>query len=497
MKRIAIIAALTLTALLALTFFLFLPMTSQWQTKSLLRESGFTQARIEKAAKIPGGYSLENISLDNNQFSTIENVTLRTGKDGKTLTIDKMVLTGDWKKGPLPEIAGWSPPGKIQDFAKMLRKRKIETLILNGGQLDIALPWAGLIRLEAKGQMNLLPDGAIRLQAVLWSVQKQLKAEIQVNGEFAPNGLASIDFEVVDGRVSLEPFIASRLGGWLIINKTAENAPWSASAQLVAGAARLYGLVLNGLTLTAQGTLIDSTLTLQAGGKENDKLTFSADARLRKGEKNTLSSTLRADNIADLIQAVTNLSNDAETMPPPASATRPGAIVIYDSEAVTPSGLFANASIGLSDLTGKVWMKGAMRKTATGTDLDIQQASLKKLAAAFGINNLESNGMLTGLFTLSRDDKGALTIDQGLIRATEPAKLAYSGEALPASLQTTRKDALNILKLFAYDNLEMYISGPLSGQLEGDISMTGTPLTGTDQKATLITLHFKDQLLDE
>jgi hypothetical protein len=496
MKRIATIAALTLTALLALTFFLILPMTSQSQTKSLLRESGFTQAHIEKSSKIPGGYSLENISLDNNHFSTIENVTLHTGKNGKTLTIDKMVLTGDWKKRLMPEIAGWSPPGQIQDFARMLRKRKIETLILNGGQLDIALPWAGLIRLEAKGQMNLLPDGAIRLQAVLWSVQKQLKAEIQVNGEFAQNGLASIDFEVVDGRVNLEPFIASRLGGWLIINKTAENMPWSASAQLVAGAARLYGLVLNGLTLTTQGTLTDSTLTLQAGGKETDNLTFSADAHLRKNEKNTLSATLRADNVADLIQAVANLSNSAETTPPPALGIRPGAIAIYDSEADTWPGLFSNAGIGLSDLTGKVWMKGAVRKTASGIDLDIQQASLANLAAAFGIDDLDSNGLLTGLFTLSRDDKGAVKIDQGLMRATEPAKLAYSGEKLPAPLQTTRKDALSLLKLFAYDNLEMYVSGPLSGQLEGDISMTGKPLMGTDQKATLITLHFQDQLLE-
>lgn len=493
MKRIAIIIAFTAASLLALAFFLILPMTSQWQTKSLLRESGFTQARIEKAAKIPGGYSLENISLDNNEFSTIENVTLRSGKDGKTLTIDKMVLTGDWKGTLIPEISGWTPPPELQDFVKALRKRKIESLILNGGQLDIALPWAGLIRLEAKGQMTLLPDGAIRLQAVLWSVQKQLKAEIQVNGEFAPNGLASIDFEVVDGRVDLEPFIASRLGGWLIINKTAESTPWSASAQLVAGTARLYGLALNGLTMTTQGSLTDSTITLQAGGKENDRLAFSADAHLRRNDKDRISATIRAENISDLLQAVANTGGESAP-PQTTTAARPGAIAIYDSESDTIAGLFSNANIGLSDLTGKVWMKGAIRKTATGSDFDIQEASVKNLAAAFGIENFDSNGKLTGLFTLSRDDKGAVKIDQGLMRATEPAKLAYSGESLPPSLQATRKDALDLLKLFAYDNLEIYVSGPLSGDLEGDISMTGKPLSGQDVKSTLISLHFKDRM---
>lgn len=491
MKRIIIFTAVVLALVTGLIVFVLLPMSAQGQMKSVLKSAGFTTTQITTSEKIPGGYNYGGIRLDPNEFSTIENATLLSGADGKTLTLNKVVLTGDWRNGVVPEISGWLSGSHLQALAAALHKYKITTLSLNSGQLDIAVPVAGLLRLEAKGQVDLMPDGALRLQAVLWSTQKQLKSEIHINGEFARNGIASIDFEIVDGRVDLAFLEASRLGGWLILNKTAETAPWSISAQIVAGAARLNGLSVNGLTLSTQGNMQDATIAIQAGGRENDPMALAVDANLRKNGKEKVTATLRANSLPALITALSNTKKDQRT---DRVEHLPGVVGIYSAEADTFPKLFDSAGFGISDLAGKVWMKGILRKTATGADLDLQQVSILSLAQALGLNDFNANGMLTGLFPITKDDQDVWRVDQGLMRATQPAKLSFSGDSLPSALKATRKDAIGLIKSFNYDNLEIFISGPLSGQLEGDITMTGKSDSAPDAKSTLVTLRFKDSL---
>lgn len=487
MKRILIISGLLLAALVALTVFVVLPMTSQANVKSILKDGGFASARVKDISKIPGGFNLSGVTLDKDEFSTIDNVTLRSSPDGQVLSIDKIVLTGDWTQALAPDISGWSPRGGFESLSRAMKKNKIQTILLTGGQLDVKIPLAGLVRLEAKGQITRMPDGAVRLQAVLWSVQQQLQAEINVNGEFTPDGLASIDFEVAEGRLNLATLAATRLGGWLIMNKTNATAPWTISAQVVAGTARLHGIPLNGLTFSTQGSLQDSTITLQAGGAENDKTAFAVDARLRKDGKDTLSATLRADHFADILDVLTAGPLDEKND----TKTSPGAIAIYDSESDTAAGLLKAGNIGLSDLAGGIWMKGALRKTDAGAEMDIQQMALQQAVNAFGIENFKSTGTLTGMFPINRDKDGVLRIEQGLMRATSPSTLSYTGKDFPDFLHTTRKDALSVLKLFAYDNMEIFISGPLNRSIEGDISMTGKP--SSDQKATLVTFHIQNK----
>ena len=487
MKRILIISGLLLATVIALGIFVILPMTSQSHLKSILKDGGFASARVKDVSKIPGGFNLSGVTLDKDEFSTIDNVTLRSTPDGKILAVDKIVLTGDWTQSLTPEISGWSPRGGFESLSRAMKKNKIHTIALTGGQLDVKVPVAGLIRLEAKGQITRLPDGAVRLQAVLWSVQQQLQAEINVNGEFTPDGIASIDFEVAEGRLNLASLAATRLGGWLIMNKTESSSPWTISAQVVAGTARLHGIPLNGLTFSTQGSLADAAITLQAGGAENDKTAFAVDAKLRKDGKDTLSATLRADHFSDILDFLTAAPLDDK----PSKKTSPGAVAIYDSESDLASDLFKIGNIGLSDLAGNIWMKGALRKTETGAEMDIQQVAIQQAANAFGIDDFKSSGTLTGLFPIIRDKDGVLRIEQGLMRATSPSALSYTGKDFPDFLHTTRKDALSVLKLFAYDNMEIFISGPLNQGIEGDISMTGK--ASSDQKATLVTFHIQNK----
>lgn len=491
MKRMAILITVTLAVLLGV-FFLTRPVTAQGQIKSILQDAGFAKINISSAAKMPGGYNYQGISLDPDQFSTIESATLLTAQDGqKTITLNKLVLTGDWRKGWMPEISGWIAPKNIRALADGLRRNRIDALVLNGGQLDVVVPVAGLIRLEAKGRLDLLPDGAVRLQAVLWSVQKQLKAEIHINGEFAQNGIASLDFEVVDGRMSLDMLDASRLGGWLILNKKEDSPNWSVSAQLVAGTAKVQNFAMNGLTLSLQGDLQDASMTLQAGGNDNRGTALAVDAQFKARGKDSVRATVQADDFSALLNL---FSSSAAT----SSGQRPGAILYYEAEADTIAGISDAANIRISDLSGQAWLNGRLRKTETGAEFDIQQAALQNLGRAFGLDGFAANGFLTGLVPLQRDADGTIRLEQGLLRATQPAHLSYKADCLPPALTTQRQDALSLLESFTYDNLEILVGGPLSGEIEGNISMTGKPgRQDNDAKATLLNLGIKGRLLHD
>jgi hypothetical protein len=463
-----VLFAVVAAVLLAVIFFFGLPVTAQWRMTGVLRDMGFAQAHIGKTIRSPGGYSFEKIRLDNNEFSTVEQIILQ----GENLTINRPVMTGDWTKLADPDIAGWVMPPGVRGMVAALAKKNIKTVTLNGGQLDISVPLLGIVRLEAKGQMTLMQDGAVRIQSVLWSVQQKMKAELKVKGEFAANGISSMDIEVVDGRLTLPAAAANRLGGWLILNKDSATAPWSVSGQILAGAARAYTLPLNAVIMSVQGTLPDAAITAQAGTPGGDDTTLNVDMHLRRAGEDSISATLRMEPFED----------------------RPGIVAVYATSAPTMAETMNKGEISLSDLAGVPWMKGRFRRTGETMEMDVQEVSMQPLAEALGIRDLKADGVLTGLLPLRHDEKNQLVIDQGLLRAASRGALEFSGKTLPASVQSTRDDAAKMLKAFDYDFLELSVAGPALDMMEGDISLSGTPSATPDAKPVLIPLHFQGKI---
>lgn len=463
-----ILVASTVLLVLAGLFYLLQPMLAQMGMTAILREAGFKQARIEKTERRPGGYAFLNATLDGNQFSTIERMTLQ----GKTLTIDKMVLTGEWKKLNAPDIAGWTGRPRLSALAAKIAARGIGAMTLNGGQLDVSLPWLGLVRLEAKGMATLLPDGALRLQSTVWSVQQKMKTHMTVNGEFAPNGLASLDAEITEGKLDIPGFSASRLGGWVILNRDQAGRAWNISGQLMAGTAALWEMTLNSLVLSVQGTTLESALALQASGGGSDPAAtpLAVDMTLRRNGEDHIAATFRVDSLGE---------------------NRPGAVFIYDSRGQTMQSLFNTGNLGIADLAGDIWMKGTLRRDARGAEIDIQEVRLQPLADAFGMLDLTIDGAMTGLLPLGRDQNGKLAIQQGLLRSAVPGHLSLAGNTLPPPLTATRDDAAKILKAFLYEKIELLVSGIPFDTLGADVSMTGKSSLEKDAKPTLVTLQVQ------
>src|SRR5690606_14498862 len=132
-------------------------------------------------------------------------------------------------------------------------------------KFDATIPLVGIARIEARGQMDFLPDGATRIQSARWTAQNAFKATINVNGECGASGISSLNIDIADGRVGLNGSAHSRVGGWLILNRSGD-APWSLSGQVMAGLAKLHGIAFNSLTVSAEGTAQDAKLTVQGSG---------------------------------------------------------------------------------------------------------------------------------------------------------------------------------------------------------------------------------------
>lgn len=476
MKRFALIA-LAGFVVIVVGVYLSLPFMAGMQVKGILKDAGFQDVKIGGTDKIPGGYVFNDIRLDSNNFSTIKSVTVQSMKDARVISIDKIILTGDWKKWDAPEIAGWVMPEKRSTLIKALRDHGFTSVVLEGGQFDAAVPLIGLARFEARGQVDLLPDGAMRVQSALWSVQKQLKADLRVNGEFGPNNVSSLDVEIGDGRIDIDNIVLSRTGGWLILNKSGD-APWSLSGQIMAGMAKLYGVTLSSLTFSVEGSAQDAKLTVQGTG--NDAISLAGDAQFRTNGLDRVSVTLRADDFSTLFQSMAGL--------PPAPDKRPGGVLVFDANAPVAKDLLKNASFGISDLAGLVWMRGKIRREEAGVELDIQDMLMAQMIAALNIPHLQADGIFSGLLPVSKDKDGHPAFDQGLLQAVQSGgEIRYNGVSLPDGVTSSRDDALSLLKSLTYDKLEVSVNGPLSGDLSGDISITGKTENG---KATLLTLHY-------
>ena len=496
MKKIGIIG-IGAIILLGGSGWFSMPLLAKMQMTSVLRDIGFTRAAIASVNRTPNGYVFSGIDLDGNEFSTIETITLGKGPKGKSLIIDKLVLTADFKNPAAPDIAGWALPKTLKSAAGIFMARDIGTVSLNAGQMDLSIPEAGAIRLEAKGQASLTDDGGMALQSVLWSIQQQMKIELHITGDSTPDGIMSMDVEVAEGKINLPDLSASRMSGWMILNRTDPAQPVSISAQIMAGTARAFGIPMNGMTMTLDGNFQQAFLTLQAGGMETNGTTLAIDAKLDRNGPDTLAATLRAESFGELVQALTLRRTDGETTPDPVAITKtPGGVAIYSTQAQDAMSLLRAGAFGISDLNGAVWMKGLYRQTESGAELDLQHISSAHLASALGLDNFSISGTMTGFFPVSIDDQGRVIVTQGLIQATDSGFLGTKLKTLPDSFQTPRDDAIKLLKDFAYEKMEISVSGPLSGELEGDIAITGKPGGSKNDRPTLLTLHYRESILD-
>jgi hypothetical protein len=489
MKQKIIFGLALFVAVAIVGYFLARPFLTGSAVEATLGGMGFTNITITEKESIADGIALNGISLDNKKLNSIQSITIRNTGDGKTLAINKLALTGDWEQHAMPDINGMNFPIDMTALIGSLRDQGIKYVVLNSAQIDLILPLAGIVHMQAKGQLSINTDGSAKLQAMLWSDQKQVKAQVTVTGEFAPGGKASLDFEVADGRIDLGSILAARVGGWMSFNKTAATTPWAVSSQIDAGSARVYTVQLRGATFSVQGTTEQSAISLQAAGME-DGTSIAMDMKIGTQNKNMVTIMARTTDMRGLINGMLSTSTPGRT---DTAAITPGGNMTYHAESDKIYGLFDSGTLSLSDPQGKVWMNSSLRKTESGLDLDIQEAALKNFSNVLGIEKIDTEGLLTGLLNLHGNDRGGVVIEQGLIRSATAGVISLDSKKLSPQIETPNKNALDLLKSFAYDRIEIMVSSAEEG-VDSDIKISGRPLLNADQKLTQMNFHFEGEI---
>lgn len=479
MMNIRVLVPAVLVVVLAAAAVFGYPLLQKRGFAQALIQTGFTNAAIGNVKGTKGGTAYGDIALDRSSFSSIESATIQTDKDGKTLSLDKLVLTADWKQNSVPDIEGWTKPASLGPLVAALKDKGIKRIALNGGQMDVAVPVFGLVRLEAKGDATILDDGSLRMQGTLWSVQKQLNVQLRFNGEIAPTGLASFDVEITEGKIALPDFVATRVGGWVITNREATGKPWQISTQIVAGMMQTHALIVNGITMSIEGNTTNAAMTLQGGSSETDRTAISLESKINRNGNDSLNATLYL--------------NDRTT------------VLSYAGAAEQVSGLLKNGTLLARHPNGVTWMRAVLRAPDTGknnaatasnivpnsgADLDIQNAQMGPLVRFTGISDVfKVSGPVTGLLPIRRVQGGGFTIDHGLLRSAGGGTVTLDSDTLPDRLTSTTNNTADLLENFAYDTAEIFVIGKTS-----EATLSGRPVVKAKGKSKAKTAEKSSQV---
>lgn len=479
---------------------------AKWRVHQALGALGFPHAHGGHAEWAGGGIILRDIKIDKDAFSTIEQMRisgplamLMPFLGGMpSISVDRATLTLDAAALLLPFRGDMKFPQ--QSLPALFKKHNIQNITLNAVQIDMNSP-AGAIRVEAKGQATALPDGGVRLQGVVWGSQYQLTTTISANGEVAADGTLSADFEIQDGKANMKTIMASRMGGWAILN-AAPNQPVTISAQLAAGQFVYHGIAMNGMTATLNGPTTAMKATMQAAlaGTKGTNITADWAGSIGKTESTTIRA--QVDNAADLFAALGNGVLKQNGHPIPALSddvrekqSRPGMIVTATARTTAPQKTY---DLSVTGLDNTEWMRGEWRHMPSMIELDIHNLDMDEFTSVAGWKNTRLSGTLTGLAGIIFTPNDGLNVQDAMFRTASSGTLKLSGDDFPDHItieDAGAKQTRALMKNFDYGLIEIYIDGPGAGPMDTDITIGGRT-AGNQSKPDIIQLHSKAGLME-
>lgn len=216
------------------------PFAAKQIGESLLHKNGFPVAQIEGLSLYPNGITIDLISLDANEFSTIEDMQigfswfhLLSGRRIDSLSATSIAISGEIDEASRLTIAGWDatfPEGNKTSFLLPVQKLALEKITL-----DLETP-QGSLRTEGKVSLQT-PEGGQKQswQASLHARQKQLSFAASLSGNLFADGHWTLNAEVQDGDVDIPSLQLSRLTGWIDAGKSAADKPPTYAGQIAAG----------------------------------------------------------------------------------------------------------------------------------------------------------------------------------------------------------------------------------------------------------------------
>lgn len=358
-----IIAAFLSCALIAI--FISLPFAVRPGIEVALQSSGFPDARVGKMRFLPGGIFIEEISLDANRFSTIEDIQvlgrwpdLILKRRAEKVSVKSVTVSGEIDRNNRLVIAGWNGKLNSNDNAQGQILLPFKSFYLDGLTLDLDTP-AGAIRTQAKANIEVNSQGEQILNASVWAGQKQFTTSVELHGTLDAENVFAGKAEISDTSIDVSPLLISRLSGWVEFRS---GKPFTLLGQAMAGGMKYNEIPFEDVNLTFDNSqdsiaVFKTKITGQPVTIEGEWIS-KPESKLKAG--------ISAPSLASLI----NLAQGADSKPNELlSGTGPTNIAVsLNPETLTKNPLPLSAILSFPE-----------RKLAVTSDL-VYDRALKKLS---------------------------------------------------------------------------------------------------------------------
>ncbi len=491
-------------------------------TSQLIRQNGFPEARVQNFYVTPTGVMIDHISLDSNDFSTIDNIIITMNwfdfiKDRKiqSLTIKDISLTAELDELGHFKIAGWDAtlPQSSNKTSSLL---PLQSVLLQGVTVDLDTP-QGDIRIEGKLSLDTPNDQEQNIQYAIWGQQHQLSFDTKGSGKLSSNGDMSFTTTLNEGRLNLPSLELSRASGDLTIEKPADGKLTVYRGQLIAGKINTFGALLQNVTVNLDTTKPEALYfkTSPAGYKDitltgrwvttpkshlefilNSAKSLDIVELLAPDKHDDLSSWIKDANplSVTLTAPIDSLQNDQKTAAyqinlgtdkTPKQFMTTGNI-IYDG--VKGNALLNLEKTNISIAGGKIDISPlSVYSDYSGTpplslSLKVTSVDMDKLATLADIKGLKAKGRLSGTIPVTYSKDGII-FGSGSLKSDGSGTFAYAPAEFPPSLQgdDPRMDTVRkTLSDFRFSKFSVDMSGSVDDKMKTNISAEGTnPALGT------------------
>lgn len=481
----------------------------------IIRQNGFPGARVANLYVTPTGVMIDHISLDSNDFSTIDNIIITMNwvdflKDRKikSVTVKDISLTAELDDAGHLKIAGWDAtlPHSSGDSALF----PVNSVLLQGVTVDLDTP-QGDIRIEGKLSLDTPNDKEQNVQYAIWGQQHQLSFDTKGSGKISSGGEMSFTTTLNEGRLNLANLELSRASGELTIQKPAEGGLPVYRGQLIAGKINTLGALLQNVNINLDTTKAEALYfrTSPAGYKDiavtgrwmttpESHLEFIlTSARsldvvelLAPENHDDFSSWFKdADPLSVTLTApITSLQDNKKsaayqvslgTDKTPRQFTTTGKIVYDIAEG---NALLDLQKTNISIAGGKIDVSPfSVSSDYAGIpplslSLKVASVDMGKLASLADVKGLNAKGRLSGVIPVTYSKDG-IVFGKGSLKSDGSGTFAYTPDQFPQSLQgddprmeTVRKT----LSDFRFSKFSIDMSGSVDDKMKTSLSAEGT-----------------------
>lgn len=376
-----------------------------------IQANGFPKAQVSGLALTPNGLIIDHISLDGDDFSTVDNVSVDFNwgdfiyhRQLERVSVKNISLAADLDDEGHYKISGWDASLPSSDNSSTLLP--VPEIVLQGVTLDVATS-QGDIRIQGKAAVNTPDPQQQVVQYNVWAQQKQLSFNVSGKANLTAAGGISGNITLDDARLDIAPYEISRTSGYIDFSRASPNASWVTRGHVVAGRVNAYETLLQNIDLTFDSTK-DEALKFKSSPSGHADITLSG--WLTKPAHRVVANISGQKLNEALALLPTPLSSDITDW-----TTK---IVPYD---ITAEASFAD----LMAATKKITVDAKLGNVPVSADIEIDAAA-KSFQAKLQANNIKASS-LADILPLQEEQQ--LDLTRGALSVTANIKSGYDDKA--------------------------------------------------------------------